>query len=96
MQRAMDRFFLRSGAYRAPSTVFRTPGAAPTILKLLWLRPCLVQFLWTDSATAQQNLNQRANPAESDLKNPLPKFKPKAEAAHDVLFKNLIPLQTKI
>ena len=33
----MDRFFLRSGAYRAPSTVFRTPGAAPTILKLLWL-----------------------------------------------------------
>ena len=37
MQRAMDRFFLRSGAYRAPSTVFRTPGAAPTILKLLWL-----------------------------------------------------------
>ena len=32
MQRAMDRFFLRSGADRAPSTVFRTPGAAPTFL----------------------------------------------------------------
>ena len=37
MQRAMDRFFFRSGAYRAPRAVFRTPGAAPTFLKLLWL-----------------------------------------------------------
>ena len=37
MQRAMDQFFLRSGAYRAPSTVFRTLGAAPTLLMLLWL-----------------------------------------------------------
>ena len=37
MQRAMDRFFFRSGAYRAPRVVFRTPGAAPTFLKLLWL-----------------------------------------------------------
>ena len=37
MQRAMDQFFFRSGAHRAPSTVFRTPGAAPTLLKLLWL-----------------------------------------------------------
>ena len=37
MQRAMDRLFLRSGAHGSPSTVFRTQGAAPTILKLLWL-----------------------------------------------------------
>ena len=37
MQRAMDRFFFRSGAYRAPRAVFRTPGAAPTILEFLWL-----------------------------------------------------------
>ena len=37
MQHAMDRFFSRAGAYRAPSTVFRTPGVAPTLLKLLWL-----------------------------------------------------------
>ena len=37
MQRAMDRFFLRSGAYTAPRAVFRTPGAAPTFLMLLWL-----------------------------------------------------------
>ena len=38
MQRAMDQFFFQSGAYRAPRAVFRTLGAAPTILlKLLWL-----------------------------------------------------------
>ena len=37
MQRVMDRFFFRSGAYRAPRVVFQTPGAAPTILELLWL-----------------------------------------------------------
>ena len=50
-------------------------------------RPCLVQLLSTDSAAAQQNLNQRANPAESDSRNPLPKSEPKAEAAQDVLSK---------
>ena len=38
MQHAMDRLFFRSGAYRAPRAVFRTPGVAPTfLLKLLWL-----------------------------------------------------------
>ena len=37
MQHAMDRLFLRSGAYRAPRAVFQTPGAAPTILEFLWL-----------------------------------------------------------
>ena len=37
MQRATDRSFFRSGADRAPRAVFRTPGAAPTLLKLLWL-----------------------------------------------------------
>ncbi|EMS66820.1 hypothetical protein CFC21_084951 [Triticum aestivum] len=44
-------------------------------------------LLSTDSAAAQQNLNQRANPAESDSRNPLPKSEPKAEAAQDVLSK---------
>ena len=37
MQHAMDRSFFRLGADRAPRTVFRTPGVAPTLLKLLWL-----------------------------------------------------------
>ena len=38
MQRARDWLFFRSGAYRAPRAVFRTPGAVPTfLLKLLWL-----------------------------------------------------------
>ena len=53
MQRAMDRLSSRSGAHRAPSAVFRTPGAAPTfLLKLLWLSEsdnalwfdCLVRY----------------------------------------------------
>ena len=51
----------------------------------LW--SCLVQLSSTDSAAAQQNLNQRANPAESDSRNPLPKSESKAEAAQDVLSK---------
>ncbi|VAI50581.1 unnamed protein product [Triticum turgidum subsp. durum] len=44
-------------------------------------------LLSTDSAAAQQNLNQRVNPTESDFRNPLPKSEPKAEAAQDVLSK---------
>uniref|UniRef100_M8CTG9 Auxin response factor n=1 Tax=Aegilops tauschii TaxID=37682 RepID=M8CTG9_AEGTA len=45
------------------------------------------ELLSTDSAAAKQNLNHRANPAESGSRNPLPKSEPKAEAAQDVLSK---------
>ena len=47
MQRAMDQFFFRSGAHRAPRAVFRTPGAAPTILEFLWLTES-DKDLWSD------------------------------------------------